>query len=147
VLGLHFGTMFAAPMPITFAPHPGTVLMCDYGTGFVPPEMVKRRPVVVVSPTTGRRLGPYLVVPLSTTVPRVVELFHVRIPAGRYGFLRSPLDVWAKCDTLAAVAPARLDRLRADGRWSAPTIEIGDFHAIQRGVLHALGLGRLTPML
>ncbi len=121
--------------------------MCDYRTGFVPPEMVKRRPVVVVSPTSGRRLGPYVVVPLSTTAPRVVELFHVRIPAGRYLFFRSSLDVWAKCDVLAAVAPVRLDRLRSNGRWSAPKIDSGDLRSIQRGVLHALGLSALTAAL
>ena len=36
-------------MPITFHPSPGTVLICDFTTGFQPPEMVKRRHVVVVS--------------------------------------------------------------------------------------------------
>ena len=42
-------------MPITFHPHPGTVLICDFFTGFQPPEMVKRRHVVVVSPRRRRR--------------------------------------------------------------------------------------------
>jgi uncharacterized protein YifN (PemK superfamily) len=130
-------------MPITFAPRPGTVLMCDYRTGFVPPEMVKRRPVVVVAPAWRGPHGPFLVVPLSTTAPRPVKLFHVRIPAGRYAFLSPSLDVWAKCDVLAAVAPARLGRLHWSGL-RAPTIEPEDFRSIQRGVLHALGLSALT---
>ena len=30
-------------MPITFHPHAGVVLICDFSTGFQPPEMVKRR--------------------------------------------------------------------------------------------------------
>jgi mRNA interferase MazF len=134
-------------MPITFVPHPGTVLICDYRTGFVPPEMVKRRPVVVVGLTSGRRNGPYVVVPLSTNAPHVVEPFTVRIPAGRYPFFWSSRDIWAKCDMLAAVASHRLDRLRADGKWSAPIVERSDFRAIQRGVLHALGLSALTRWL
>jgi mRNA interferase MazF len=121
--------------------------MCDYRTAFVPPEMVKRRPVVVLAPTWRRHRGPYVVVPLSTSAPRVPELFDVHVPAERYSFFRSPLDVWAKCDMLAAVAPVRLDRLRHDRRWRAPMIEGGDFRAIQRGVLHALGLSALIAAL
>ena len=117
--------------------------MCDYRTGFVPPEMVKRRPVVVVAVHSHRR-GPYVVVPFSTAAPRAVELFHIRIPAGRYSFLSSTLDVWAKCDVMAAVAPGRLDRFYWRGRSAAPMIASGDFRSIQRGVLHALGLSLLT---
>jgi uncharacterized protein YifN (PemK superfamily) len=122
--------------------------MCDYRTGFRPPEMVKRRPIVVIAPKPRRaRRGPYLVVPLSTTTPRVVEAFHVRIPAGRYWFLSPSLDVWAKCDLIAAVAPFRLDPLHQVGRSSAPTIGRDDFRSIQRGVLHALGLDGLVMKL
>jgi hypothetical protein len=28
-------------MPLTFHPKPGTIVICDYSTGFRPPEMVK----------------------------------------------------------------------------------------------------------
>jgi mRNA interferase MazF len=31
-------------MPLKFHPEPGTILICDYTTGFIAPEMVKRRP-------------------------------------------------------------------------------------------------------
>jgi mRNA interferase MazF len=134
-------------MPITFAPRPGTVLLCDYRTGFVPPEMVKRRPVVVVGPTVGRRYRPYLVVPFSTATPRVVEPFTVVIPAGRYAFFRSSLNVWAKCDMLTAVAPWRLDRLRDFGGGTPPMVQPSDLRAIQRGILYALGLPELTAKL
>ena len=41
--------------------------MCDFRTGFKPPEMVKMRPVVVVS---GKRTGVGTVVPLSATAPQ-----------------------------------------------------------------------------
>lgn len=37
-------------MPIKFPVAPGTVLLCDYSTGFLPPEMVKLKPAIVVSP-------------------------------------------------------------------------------------------------
>ncbi len=36
-------------MPISFHPRAGRMFMCDF-SGFQPPEMVKVRPVVVISP-------------------------------------------------------------------------------------------------
>ena len=109
----------------------GCIGSCDLG------------PVIVVSPRPHGQT--HLVVPLSTTRPRVPGRFHVRIPAGRYSFLSPSQDMWAKCDLIAAVAPRRLGLLRAPGRSRAPTIESSDFRAIQRGILHALGLASLTP--
>ena len=41
--------------------------MCDFDTGFKAPEMVKKRPVVVISPRRRRSSAQfYTVVPLST---------------------------------------------------------------------------------
>ncbi|WP_198669160.1 type II toxin-antitoxin system PemK/MazF family toxin [Elioraea thermophila] len=57
-------------MPILYPVAAGTILLCDDDTGFRPPEMVKRRPVVVVSPRLPHRDGLATVVPLSTTAPR-----------------------------------------------------------------------------
>jgi mRNA interferase MazF len=129
-------------MSINFTPHPATVLMCDYSTGFVPPEMVKRRLVIVLSASLAPE--PYLVVPLSTTVPHKIRPHHVRLRRGRYAFLRGKGDVWVKCNLIAAVAPIRLDRLQYGPLWIAPTIDRADFDAVRVGVLHALGLGHLT---
>jgi uncharacterized protein YifN (PemK superfamily) len=56
-------------MPLTYHPETGTILICDYnlGGGFIEPEMVKRRPVVVISPRFRHRDWLCTVVPLSTT--------------------------------------------------------------------------------
>ncbi len=56
------------PTVPTLSTHPqvGSTLICNYGTGFVAPEMVKRRPVVVIS-RLRRRADLCTVVPLSTT--------------------------------------------------------------------------------
>jgi mRNA interferase MazF len=134
-------------MPITFGPHQGTVLICDFRTGFVPPEMVKRRPVVVIAPRAGTQKPLYIVVPFSTVAPLDIKRFHIRLPAGKYWFLNRMIDTWAKCDTLTSVAHTRLDRMFVNGRWITPTLSDGDFRAIQSGVLHALGLSRLTAQL
>ena len=66
-------------MPLTFHPHPGMVPICGINTGFKAPEMIKRRPVVVISPRP-RGLNPLCtIVPLSTTAPNTVEPFHYRM--------------------------------------------------------------------
>jgi mRNA interferase MazF len=97
-------------MPLRFHPQLGTVLLCDYSTGFILPEMVKRRPVVVVSPPFKRRTGVCTVVPLSTTPPLPIEKWHVLLPIEPplpKPFHRSP--VWVKADRSAAVSFERLD--------------------------------------
>lgn len=102
-------------MSIRYAVSPGTLLLCDYARGgFVPPEMVKRRPAIVVSPRLPHRDGLCAVVPLSTTapthdVPYIVEM--TLEPA-----LPSPFDspvMWAKCDMVATVSFERLDLFRS----------------------------------
>jgi uncharacterized protein YifN (PemK superfamily) len=95
-----------------YYPKAGQVLTCDFCTGFMEPEMIKERPVIVVSPTSthGRRLC--TVVPLSTTAPNPVKAWHLELPQ-----LKIPNwptedgeSNWAKCDMLMTVGFARLDR-------------------------------------
>ena len=128
-------------MSLTFHPDPGTVLICDYSTGFVPPEMVKVRPVVVVSPR--RRTGQLAtVVPISSSRPIPAEPWHYELPAGVYPPARGP--VWVKCDMLATVALSRLDRVRvrSHGGTVYRTFQLDpkDLAAVMAGVKAALGL-------
>ncbi|WP_090665161.1 type II toxin-antitoxin system PemK/MazF family toxin [Belnapia rosea] len=70
-------------MAITFHPHPGAILICDFSTGFRPLEMVKARPAVVLSPR--RRAGGLVtVVPPSSTPPIPPLAWHILLPAGAY---------------------------------------------------------------
>ncbi len=129
-------------MPIAFHPHPGTILICDFSTGFQPPEMVKVRPVVVLSPR--RRTSDLVtVVPLSSTEPTPLLPWHVEMPSGAYPPARGAM--WAKCDVVATVARARLDRVRARGpqgqrTYSVPMLPPAAFAAVQVAVKAALGL-------
>jgi len=125
-------------MAITFHPNPGTVLICDFSTGFQPPEMVKRRHVVVMSPRRRHHSGLCLVVPFSTVAPEPVEAFHYVIPVGAYPFFHPHKDVWAKSDMLTCVAFRRLDRVLLNGRYVAPSLRPDDFAAIQLAILAAL---------
>ena len=138
-------------MALNYHPKPGTILVCDYNTGFVAPEMLKRRPVVVISPNFKHRSGLCTVVPLSTTPPDHLVDYHCEINFERR--LPQPFDaesMWAKGDMVATVGFHRLDLLRT-GRDSTgkrkyiePKLSQEDMQKIYSCVLHAIGLSRLT---
>ena len=133
-------------MPFYFHPGPGTVLICDFDTGFRPPEMVKKRPVVVISPRFRRASPLRTVVPLSTAIPDPVEPFHHRMDPRSLPGPLATRETWAKCDMLATVALDRLDRVligrHPGGKriYVANTVTPDDLAAIHRCVMIALGL-------
>lgn len=78
--------------------------------GFVPPEMVKTRPIVVLSTVTPRL---FTVIPLSTTEPQPLKSFHYELvwDMPLPGWESFSL-CWAKGDMIYAVSQARLRFLR-----------------------------------
>ncbi len=133
-------------MPLAFHPRPGMVLICDFNTGFKAPEMIKRRPVVVISPRHRRSNRLCTIVPLSTTAPNPVELFHHRMDPRSLPGKLARKETWAKCDMLATVSLERLDRVMVGKEpggkriYVADSVTPDDLEAIRRGVLIALGL-------
>jgi mRNA interferase MazF len=134
-------------MPINFHPKPGMVLICDFSTGFTPPEMVKKRPVVVVSKSAQQLVT---VVPLSTTEPVPLEECHHELLNRSLPIPLRTKRHWAKCDCVTTVAFWRLDRVRTGihpttGKRTYVTYFVcpEDLVAIQKAVLHVLGLGHL----
>ena len=136
-------------MPLAFHPRPGSILLCDYTTGFIVPEMVKRRPVVVVSPRLRQRSGLCSVAPLSATPPHPVRRYHCEL-------ILPPLPkpwrsnrCWVKADMLATVSFQRLDRIRiAKDRWGQRayydhTLSVEEIVRVRACVLHGLGMGDL----
>jgi uncharacterized protein YifN (PemK superfamily) len=135
-------------MAIKYPVGPGTILRCDYSRGgFQPPEMVKARPVVVISPRLPHREGLCTVVPLSGSEPDYLVSYVVRLE------LDPPLPqpfgnsiVWAKCDMLATVGFGRLDLFHTDRdqygrrRYLHPKLPDHDFERVRHGVLAALGM-------
>lgn len=139
-------------MAIQYPVAPGTILLCNYDTGFREPEMIKRRPAVVISPRLPYRDQLCAVVPLSTTPPLKEVLYQCRIvpPVP----LPPPFDAsafWAKADMAATVAFHRLDLFRTDRdqtgkrRYLHPKLSTEDMQRVQCCLLHSLGLGGLTP--
>jgi mRNA interferase MazF len=137
---------------LAYYPRIGEILLCDYATGFVAPEMVKRRPVVVVSPRLRRRGELVGVVPLSTTEPQPVEKHHCLIQLDRP--LPAPFSapsMWAKCDMFATVSRARLDRFRLGRKggqgsrmFVSGQLNVEQIRAIKISILCGLGLDSLT---
>ena len=140
-------------MAIQFHPEQGTILICDF-QGFKAPEMVKRRPVVVVSPRLHRRGNLCSIVPLSTTPPQQMAPYHFRLhttPA-----LPAPYDAdfhWVKADMIYTVSFSRLF-LPFDGKdeggnriYDVRVVDQADLLQIQQCVLHGLGLTHLTAYL
>ena len=140
-------------MAIQYAVPKGTVLLCDYAMGgFREPEMVKRRPAVVISPRLPHRDGLCAVVPLSGTEPQKPVPYCVRLE------LPAPLPHpfpqrvwWAKCDMIATVSFERLDLFRtardpATGKrkYLHPRLSDESFRSLAGGILHGLGLAHLT---
>lgn len=112
-------------MALRFQPAPGTILNCDFA-GYVVPEIVKSRQVVVIwKHKTNARL--VYVVPLSTTPPHTpplaVELPCLPLP--RPG--QDPdTRIWVKCDMIYTVSTERLSLPvnRASRRAAAAPINI-----------------------
>jgi len=130
----------------------GTLLMCDYQTGFVPPEMIKRRPAVVVSPRLPYRDNLCAIVPLSTTAPSRVMPYHCELNVAALQIpppWNAPV-VWAKADMLATVCFSRLDLFRTNRdqygkrQYLHPKLHPDQITALQGAILHGLGLGALT---
>jgi uncharacterized protein YifN (PemK superfamily) len=118
------------------------VLICDFA-GFKAPEMVKARPVVIVSPNHLVRPGLVTVVPLSTTPPQPIQPYHHRLKG-------SPIpgnavdEVWAKCDMICTVSVRRIDRVKVDrGKYVVGHISMEQVNAIRVAAASSFGL---TPV-
>lgn len=123
---------------LTYQPKPNTIIMCNF-EGFISPEMVKNRPVLVL---TRNKKNPKLVtiVPISTTEPYEITNLHIEIVG--------PIDgkkAWVKCDMVTTVCLERLDRLRiiTTGqrcKWGTKTLDIDKFQEVKKGVANYIGL-------
>ena len=132
-------------MTLNYRPDAGEVLICDF-SGLREPEMIKHRPVVVVSPR--RRRGPAVVtiVPFSTTAPIPVENYHVAIDSRFLPGKLQGVEIWAKCDMVYALSIRRLDRIligkRPDGSrtYLGGRVTTADLQSIRNGIAIALGI-------
>lgn len=126
-------------MAITFFPKAGNVLMCDF-RGYIEPEMIKTRPVVVISPNHLNRPGLVTIVPLSTTPPNPVEPYHYRL-TGNPVPGSNAVEIWAKCDMTATVCTGRLDRKKVGrGNFQVGYVSMEQVRAIRRCAALSFGV-------
>ncbi|MGB0784134.1 MAG: type II toxin-antitoxin system PemK/MazF family toxin [Marinomonas sp.] len=143
-------------MALKFHPNPGTLLICDFDTGFQVPEMTKKRPVIVISPKRKNCSGLCTVVAISTVVPDHIEKWHYHLPMASMpnvpNFQRK--DSWVKGDMIYRVSFERLSLIRTKrdtttGKRDYFTQTLGrkQMKSIYSCVLNALNLEALTPHL
>ena len=131
-------------MGINFHPKPGMVLLCDFH-GYIAPEIIKRRPVVVISPAHLRRTGLIAVVPLSTTAPSPIEPYHYLLRGNPVPGSTAE-QTWAKCDLVASVSVERLDRFKIGrGLYDCGRISSEQVWAIKCCVAMSLGVDIKQP--
>lgn len=122
-------------MPLPYKPQPGEILICSFDEVACGAEMVKRRPVVVVSSHVSHRRELCTVVPLSTTPPTPVMPWHHSLAHVTITGWRGQAPMWAKCDMLATVSFTRLNqpylKSRSGRRYVLHTLSPLDASAIK----------------
>lgn len=134
-------------------PKPGSVVICNYDSGFRAPEMVKTRLAVVISPRLPYRDGLCTLVPLSTTPPSRALRYQCKItlpispPPPFEG-----QEKWVKADMIATLSLNRMelpytarDKITGKRKFVKIQLDNDQLTEIYRAVLHAVGLDRLTP--
>ncbi len=115
--------------------------MCDL-RDFVPPEMDKIRPVVVISPRLSNRGEIVTIVPVSTQEPHAPAKYHVQLSKNYHPREPDQPGMWAKCDMVMNLSRSRLDGFKVGRRrWELPVISAEDLAAVRLGVFYGLGFG------
>ncbi len=141
-------------MALTFHPNPGTILMCNFETGFQVPEMVKKRPVIVISPKRKNCSGLCTVVAISTQPPETVDDRHYLLPKASMPPKFQIKDSWVKGDMIYRVGFQRLDLInigkdRVTGKrlYFKQVLGKEQMKNIYSCTLNSLNLGKLTQYL
>lgn len=142
-------------MGIREHPPQGSIVTVDYSKGgFQPPEMMKRRLAVVLSPKIASRPHLCTVVPLSLTEPIKIMPYHkrVKIPfalPAEWG----DIERWIKGDMVNSVGFHRVDLLRLgkdnQGKrvYQLDVLPPDIFRIVRQCTLHGMGMSALTKHL
>lgn len=143
-------------MAISIHPKSGQILMCDFSNGFKKPEMIKKRPIVVLAEAIQGRNNLVTVVPLSTVEPVPIQPYHYKILKSSMPMVKNLQlsDSWVKGDMIYTVGFHRLDLIPcgekdASGKRKYFKQRLGpdQMKLIYSCVLHGLNLGHLQAHL
>lgn len=133
-------------------PKVGEILECNYGLfveklnfdGHIPPEMVKRRMVVVLN---GKLNGLTLVVPISSTknIESIRLGHHIEITSEliKQTSFYDQRTRWAKADLIQAVSRERLFFIYEKGKIVKQNLPREIVEKIQRAVIKLIGANSL----
>lgn len=94
----------------------GEVYQCDFGD-LLPPEMVKIRPVIVLSRSAlNMPRSTVLVVPTSSVAPAQIRPHHFALTTDLSPWKTPAVNGWAKCDMIYAVSRKRLSFIVRHGK-------------------------------
>lgn len=130
--------------------------MCDFSSGFTAPEMIKNRPVVVVSPRRKNYSGLCTIVAISTAAPNPIENWHFQLPKSsmpKIAYFQSD-DSWIKGDMICRVSFARLNLIQVGKEpgtgkrlYFKEVLDPNLMKEVHSCVLQSLNLGHLQPHL
>ena len=149
-------------MSINFKPKIGQILDCNYGVylrdksgdiifdnvdAHMPPEMIKRRLVVVLNGKLNSQSS--IVVPLSTSKDelKLQRGIHVQLEAGTIEDLKyfHPKTCWAKCDLVQTVSNKRLNKpMFAKRGWLSECISEQVITLIQIAVIRSINASNIA---
>lgn len=124
---------------INYQPPEGSVLYCDY-TGFISPEMIKKRPVVVTKKHS-RNSKLVTVVPISMTEPIPVLKHHIPMEVEFCKLHLKSKVSWVKCDMINVISLDRLHMVKNhQGERYIPRITPEELEKIREGIKLSQGL-------
>jgi uncharacterized protein YifN (PemK superfamily) len=128
---------------LQYQPKEGAIVKCDF-SGYIIPEIVKKRPVIVIS---AHKANAKLVtvVPLSATPPTKIEYYHLELDLSVEKNIEPYLSNckrWFKCDLVYVVSIERMDRYknRFTGKRDTPQVSIRTLRVVKEMVRLANGL-------
>ena len=131
-------------MALPYYPHQGEIIVCDFEDCAPGAEMIKRRPVIVVSRHESHSRRLCTVVPLSTTAPVPPRSWHHALPHVAVTGWQAGGVMWAKCDMLATVSFERLNKpyikTRHGRNYVTHKLDAEDLAAVLAGIRAYLGL-------
>ena len=106
---------------LMFQPKKGDVVWCNF-SGFVIPEMVKRRPVIIIKKHKHNSKLVYIL-PISNLTPEIIKDHHYKLNNDFCIKYFNDQDHWVKVDMVYTVSIERLDRVKTfDGERIIPNI-------------------------